>query len=188
MTKFIGRKAEVSLLKDVIRSLEADNEVLRASAGIDFLTGAGNRMAFSTALDIEVSRVQREAQGANRQDFSVVYLDLDGFKAFNDREGHPAGDELLKRFVGVIKENSRGVDQIFRMGGDEFVVLLPGANHIDAYAYVRKIRAKLSREGIPVSAGVCGFEDAKNDKDTMISIADRRMYLDKRSRAAIRTN
>ena len=101
---------------------------LRDLAITDDLTGLYNQRHFHERLSQEARRARRL-----RQKLSLILLDLDGFKAINDRLGHPAGDRILKEFAAAIEISIRKeVDSAFRYGGDEFVVILPPASGSNA--------------------------------------------------------
>jgi diguanylate cyclase (GGDEF)-like protein len=88
----------------------------------DALTDLGNRRAYDERLQIEASRAARYGHP-----LSLVVLDLDGFKAVNDLQGHPSGDEILRRVAAVLR-GTRDADECFRVGGDEFAILLPATS------------------------------------------------------------
>lgn len=96
-------------------------------ARVDALTGLGNRRAFDESVGLEVARALRSGSP-----LSLLVADLDGFKRINDRYGHQPGDEYLRRVAAVLEQTARAGDECFRWGGDEFVVLLPGASRSEA--------------------------------------------------------
>lgn len=106
---------------------------------------------------------------------TVVMCDVDGLKGFNDRSGHAAGDALLRRVADTLHATSRASDVLGRLGGDEFLILLPG-EHRDGSAVARLRRALV---GLPVSLGTADTAEHP-DLDTLRRLADRRMYDDKR--------
>jgi len=122
-------------------------------ARVDELTGLLNRRSLDEMLTSEIGRHSRYG-GV----FSMIILDLDSFKAFNDSYGHLAGDKLLKQIAGIIKEAIRSADQAFRYGGDEFAILLP-QTAIDAASQVaervrEQLVARVKSRDIPITASL----------------------------------
>jgi diguanylate cyclase (GGDEF)-like protein len=140
----------------------------------DPLTGMGNRRAFGQALE--------SADAA-----TVVYLDLDGFKAYNDRLGHWAGDALLERLGTALSACVAGRGQAFRIGGDEFCVLFHDTDGIGDAEVAEVVAALSERAGgidISPSCGVVRIPGDARDPETALRLADERMYADKRARCA----
>ena len=104
----------------VRRSLESERAAMRRWALTDPLTGVANRRGLGERIEYEVTRHSRLSHR-----FTVVMIDLDGFKLVNDRFGHPAGDELLRDVAAALREAVRDQDTVARLGGDEFCVLAP---------------------------------------------------------------
>ena len=122
-------------------------------ARIDELTGLLNRRSLNEVMASEISRHSRYGGG-----FSLIILDLDLFKTYNDSYGHLAGDELLRQIGGIIEKAIRGADQAFRYGGDEFAVLLPNTS-IDAANRVaervcKQVASEVIAGDIPVTASL----------------------------------
>lgn len=112
--------------------------------------------------------------------FSLAFLDLDGLKAINDRQGHEAGDRYLIRFAAALSASLRGGDVVARVGGDEFVLLLPGCAADSAARRVEALRGGAERR---FSFGVTTFQPGDNaDVGALIREADRAMYRDKQTR------
>jgi diguanylate cyclase (GGDEF)-like protein len=135
----------------------------------DALTALGNRRAFEERLAVEVARASRY-----RRPLSLCLLDLDGFKGVNDRLGHPAGDEVL-RGVAKILDQSRVPDNCFRIGGDEFAIVMPETTPAEASIAAARIAAEvrdasLGDGAIGVSFGVAGTTDP--DADGLLAAAD----------------
>ena len=114
---------KMDLLSQHSRKLMDTNVKLSGLANIDKLTQLYNRRFFDTSLMEETSNAEK-----HKKDLSLVLIDLDNFKTYNDNFGHPTGDKLLKEISALIKSNIRNNDMAFRYGGDEFAILLPGCN------------------------------------------------------------
>jgi diguanylate cyclase (GGDEF)-like protein len=110
------------------------SDSVEALARVDQLTGLGNRRAFDETLEIEIARAH--ASGAA---LSIALIDVDGFKELNDRLGHLEGDRCLKLVADGLKRTKRAPDHVFRWGGDEFAVILPGAKGDQAATAVERI-------------------------------------------------
>ncbi|MDP8974806.1 MAG: response regulator [Actinomycetota bacterium] len=143
-------------------------ESLRHQALTDPLTGLLNRRAFDRDLEIEVSRADRY-----RHALSVVAIDLDGLKAVNDKEGHAAGDGRLRLLGRALCASIRSTDRAYRVGGDEFVILLPDTGK----AVVRTIMARAREIGAPsFSWGAASYFEDAADGEQLIEVADQRLY------------
>jgi diguanylate cyclase (GGDEF)-like protein len=163
---------------------------LRFLADHDPLTRLLNRRAFVTRLEGEVARAVRY-----RRTFGLVVADLDGFKQLNDRYGHACGDEALVAFANVLLESLRKPDDAFRIGGDEFAVLLAEATEEDTRQVVARVETlleQLSAGGEPWAANVSASfgsaacpEDA-NDPQTLFRLADEAPYDAKRNGTVLR--
>jgi diguanylate cyclase (GGDEF)-like protein len=122
-------------LNRALTELAAKNEILEKLALTDPLTGLANRRAFEEALGAELARAARHGRPA-----SLVYVDLDHFKAVNDTHGHACGDEVLQGFARVLRRSCRRGDLPARVGGEEFAVLLPGTGRVPATLVAERIR------------------------------------------------
>jgi diguanylate cyclase (GGDEF)-like protein len=145
----------------------------------DPLTGLGNRRAFDEALAEELARARRHGVPVG-----LVMLDVDHFKAFNDRHGHQAGDDALVAVAGVLGEVARAEDRACRVGGEEFAVLLPGADEAAAAAVAERIRASVAEarasEPLTVSLGVAATR-GEQDAAALFALADERLYAAKQA-------
>ena len=166
------------LLAAVRREMKREEVLARQ----DPTTGAPNRRAFFERLTAEVERARRY-QGT----FALGVLDLDNFKSVNDRYGHAAGDELLRRLVAGLQTRLRTVDAVARLGGDEFAVILPETPLEGTRAVFEKLLSdfhlEMERAGWPVtfSAGVAVFESAPASAEEALRYADQLMYTIKRA-------
>jgi diguanylate cyclase (GGDEF)-like protein len=152
---------------------------LRFLADHDPLTRLLNRRAFVERLDGEVSRAVRYDRT-----FGLVLCDLDGFKELNDRYGHLSGDDALQRFGQILQEALRKGDEAFRIGGDEFAVLLAEATEDDARAVVGRVNEHL--EDVRASFGVASCPEHAQDPQTLFRLADDALYEAKRDGSGLR--
>lgn len=159
---------------------------LNRLAELDFLTGAGNRRALERQLAASADWHQPQAQS------SLLLLDLDHFKTVNDRYGHAAGDMVLVRLCELIRERIRASDQLFRYGGEEFIVIAHGASMQAASDLAEDIRSLVEKtvilEGCPltISIGVAAMKEYEAPS-SWLQRADRMLYLAKQSgRNAVR--
>jgi diguanylate cyclase (GGDEF)-like protein len=134
-----------------------------------------NRRSFVTHLDAEVARSRRYTRP-----LALLIFDLDELKTINDTQGHAAGDAALKRVADALRATTRTGDNAFRIGGDEFAVLLPEANRREAEAAARRIAEELQ---LAASFGVAVCEDGC-EAGPLLREADDAMYRMKRRRRA----
>jgi diguanylate cyclase (GGDEF)-like protein len=142
-------------------------------ARTDALTGLPNRRAWDEALGRELAQADRS--GAR---VCVALLDLDRFKEFNDRNGHPAGDGHLKEVASLWRGRLRSADLIARYGGEEFALLLSATHLSQARHVVEELRASVPR-GETVSAGIAQWDPLESSHE-LVARADRAMYEAKR--------
>lgn len=156
---------------------------LEALALTDELTGLPNRRAWNDQLPRELSRARRGGQPV-----TVALVDLDRFKAFNDRFGHDAGDRLLRGVADQARGCLRRTDLMARYGGEEFAVVLPGASLDRAQEVIDRFRRRIPSGGT-YSAGIACW-DGKESPEDLLSRADKALYEAKaRGRAqTIRAN
>lgn len=164
----------ISRLVSIVRSMW-ENE--RRLSRIDHLTELLNSRAFVELIDYEIERFKRGGKA-----FSVAYIDLDEFKAVNDRYGHQRGDELLKLVADLFRSNLRKTDVVARMGGDEFAMFFPASRSEDVKVALPKLMGRF-QEAMKVnhwpttfSMGVVSFEVPPSDADEVILLADKQMY------------
>ncbi len=158
-------------------------ELLRSAAHTDALTRLPNRRAIDEALEREFLRAQRY-----HHPFSVVMLDLNNFKAVNDRFGHQCGDLALQGISKLLQQRTRKTDFVGRYGGDEFLVLLPETGY-EAAEFVIKSACQSARtrlaECLPkdfhieIAYGIATYPDDATDVETLVKIADQRLYEQK---------
>lgn len=167
-----------------MHKLQEELQQLSEVVRIDQLTGVLNRRGMDEAFNTEIARHRR-----NGESLSVALLDIDNFKMLNDQHGHAAGDSALKHLAGVIKRAVRPTDIVTRMGGEEFVVILPNTNLDEAVVTMARLQRSLTKEYflgnnqkllITFSAGVALFK-VEDDVATILLRADQAMYLAKKS-------
>src|SRR5262245_17895658 len=154
-------------------------ERLAHQAYHDALTGLPNRLLFSDRLKQALAQARRKRHGV-----AVFYLDLDQFKRVNDTLGHTTGDRLLQQVAGRLVGSLRLADTVARVGGDEFLVMLPEADADDAVRVVRKVSAALERPfdvggntlHVTASVGISLFPNDGSDPETLLRNADNAMY------------
>jgi diguanylate cyclase (GGDEF)-like protein len=151
----------------------------------DSKTGCFNMAFFTELLDKEIKRAQRYDQNA-----SLMIIDIDNFKAFNDLYGHMYGDGILKEFCGILKESVRSEDVVARFGGDEFLVLMPQTGRVGARFLAERIKSALEQyslkkketegiEEIRFSAGIATLPFDGIDYKGLIQSADTSLYKSK---------
>ena len=169
-----------------VSELRRAEQALEHLADHDPLTDLPNRHRLQRELRYAIAHAARTGEG-----LSVLYLDLDGFKAVNDRSGHAAGDRLLREIAQSLQQGLRQGDLVARVGGDEFVVLLPGCRDgQQAQAVAGGLRARLSPpyvlpDGLfrlDASFGIACYPGDGSDAASLLAHADRAMYVIKRQR------
>jgi diguanylate cyclase (GGDEF)-like protein/putative nucleotidyltransferase with HDIG domain len=172
-------------IENAIRFRQAES-----SATTDYLSSLPNARSLFLQLDSELSRGKR-----GQLPLAVLVLDLDGFKAVNDRFGHLEGNKVLRSVAIGLKSACRDYDYVARMGGDEFVVLLPGVIASDVDAKIKQFRDVVRDVGnqlfngnmLTASIGVAHFPFDGSDAEQLLAEADRRMYKEKRARRSLTT-
>ena len=173
----------VSTIRDMSRH-KARQRALQEVAAVDTLTGADSRWAFLEKLDQEIQRAARGGRAC------LLLIDIDYFKSVNDRYGHAAGDKVLSGFVERLRPGLRGVDSIGRLGGEEFAILLVGADIHHARMICDRLRNMVSATRIPVdngdtiavtfSAGLVEL-DGGTARAELLEAADKALYRAKHS-------
>jgi diguanylate cyclase (GGDEF)-like protein len=161
-------------------TLRRKNEELETLSVTDGLTGLHNRRRLMESLADEVRRSQRL-----KHSFSVLMVDVDHFKKYNDSFGHLAGDGVLARVATLLREATREVDDVARYGGEEFLVMLPETGMTEALEIAERVRARVAAEVFPgrritVSIGVSEFPLYGNTPELVIAAADEALYEAKR--------
>lgn len=160
--------ARVRLLDDEM-SLRTN---LTSMATTDALTGCLNHGAFYERLDVEINRAHRQ-----NQSLSLLMIDIDFFKAFNDTYGHLAGDDALASVGSILMKLSRSFDVVGRIGGDEFAVVLPASSLVDASEIALRMSKALTSSRRPtVSIGYASLDPLEPDAKQLVRDADRSLY------------
>ncbi|MCV6615418.1 MAG: GGDEF domain-containing protein [Cellvibrionaceae bacterium] len=159
--------------------VEQQQQLMKLAAE-DALTGLYNRFRLNEFFNREVALAKRE-----NSELSLLLMDLDRFKKVNDRYGHDVGDQVLMKVAQLIKNNIRQSDYAFRVGGEEFCVILPAANSKEAEIVAENLRQLLAQTvlviadikvSITISIGVCQWRPEQSSFAEIYSLADRCMY------------
>jgi diguanylate cyclase len=173
--ELLGRLLAVLLAQELERQeLQRRFELAELDALTDALTGVGNRRAWDRLLEAEEARCRRYGSVA-----SLVAIDLDELKGVNDRQGHAAGDRLLRRTAQVIDSTRRAADVVARLGGDEFGVLAVECDEPAAKVLADRLRGALEAAGIRASVGHATRQPTGTLAQAW-SVADAEMYVHKR--------
>jgi len=163
-----------------------EGEFYRELSQIDGLTEVYNHRFFHQLLDAEINRSKRYDRPV-----SVLMLDLDNFKEYNDGNGHPAGDMLLKQIAWILTKSCRDCDYVARYGGDEFSVIFPETDEKEAFMIITRLKQVIEethfdkQEILPgnrvtVSMGLASYPDNAKNKKNLIECADKALYAAKK--------
>src|ERR1700738_2079811 len=178
VTDEVARKSELDRYH---QELEEANEQLRKLAVTDVLTGLKNRRAFEERLVMEFSMARRR-----KRELAVLLLDVDNFKQINDRYGHAAGDDVLRKLDELLRTTVRLPDLPARYGGEEFVVLLPESGEEGGLGLSRRIMDKVAaqewnNERMTISIGVAAMNESLVNGLQLVALADEALYAAKRA-------
>jgi diguanylate cyclase (GGDEF)-like protein len=177
------RKTKEAQIIEFSRQLELANKTLTMQAITDDLAGLKNRRSFVDTLELGIYSASRSGRP-----FSLVILDIDGFKNYNDSFGHPAGDELLKDFANLISQETRLTDSVSRIGGEEFALTFPDSDKFSSVMVAERYRKKINdhkwiNKNITASLGLATLIEieVKNLKvkqmaEKMMKEADKALY------------
>lgn len=200
MSKMLGREVSLrvalcdyflninkELENPIIIEIELYEQVEKLSS-LDGLTGLFNRRYFETILESEISRAKRF-----NLDTSVLLMDIDNFKKYNDTYGHLAGDEVLKSVGQIILKSKRMIDVACRYGGEEFILILPKTSKSGAMTVGERLRKRVAalkvsqlarlhlKEPVTISGGIATFPQDANESQELIMKADKALYEAKSS-------
>jgi len=187
LVKLFAGQASIAL-----RNAE-EHQAISARADTDALTGLGNHGAFQRTLADALAGSDGAGPGSRRRrrakpvPVSLLMMDLDRFKTYNDRLGHPAGDALLHAVGTAIYGAARSEDRVYRYGGDEFVLILPGVHASGAASVGERVRQAVARltakdrAPVTITVGVASFPADAADKNDLIAAADTALYFGKQS-------
>lgn len=187
---------DITAVKENEAKIQEYIKQIELMATTDGLTGLTNVRQFKKLLEVEHARALRY-----RSKYAIIFFDIDHFKKYNDQNGHPAGDALLKEFALLLKSCVRATDQPARYGGEEFVILCPETDAKDAGALAERIREKilarkfLYGEKQPLgfvssSIGVSAFPQDGADPAAVLKVSDQLLYQAKhagRNRVVVST-
>jgi len=174
-------------ITEYINELELLNRKLEALSTTDEMTKLANYRHFRSQLQLEHARAHRYA-GV----YAIIFFDVDNFKHYNDRNGHPAGDELLRELGGLIKNSCRDTDLPARYGGEEFVILCPAVEWENAMVLAERVRKAVETRNFPfgehqplgklsVSVGVASYPHDGATAEEIMNSADKSLYHSKES-------
>ncbi len=181
--QFIVR--DISAIKHAEREMKEMNEALLKLSTTDEMTGLRNYRYFKEVL----ATVHHQAENF-KHEYGIIFIDVDHFKKFNDRNGHPAGDEVLRTVAKILKDTARSQDLAARYGGEEFVVLCRNSNEADTLIQAEVIRSRIQDTVFPfgefqplgrvtASVGVSSFPASGHTPHEVVSNADLALYVSK---------
>jgi diguanylate cyclase (GGDEF)-like protein len=169
----------IQIVDEQKRELERANRELSELAMRDGLTGLINHRTFHERLADEFTRAERQMSTT-----SLLMIDVDHFKQYNDSYGHPAGDALLRRLAALLSDSARSCDVVARYGGEEFAILLPVTDTSGALDLAERLRKRVEGENwqsavITVSIGVAASGYGRYRAADLLCWADRALYQSK---------
>ena len=189
---FISKPVNPAVVRARVKThltLKLQSDLMRRLVFMDGLTSVYNRRYFDKQLAMEMARALR-----NQSPLSLIMLDVDFFKRFNDHYGHQAGDDCLRQIAATLKASlRRPADVVARYGGEEFACILPETDFNDAMALARELEQQVRNQGIAhvysetapvvtISLGVAGrYASAPGDADALLAAADAQLYKAKKA-------
>ncbi len=185
----LSREIVTTISRTLSKSIKniREHTDLQRMATVDGLTNVFNRRFFTELISREFDRARRY-----ESDLSVIMLDIDYFKPYNDTNGHLAGDKALTQVGSILKKNVRGTDVVARYGGEEFVVVLPETKIENGEIVAEKIREAIEKAhfrnqaaqpngNVTVSLGLASFEPSLESANELVNQADQALYIAKKS-------
>jgi two-component system cell cycle response regulator len=167
--KILAQSMELQKLNEELKALY---EEAKSSSLHDPLTGLANRRSLQIQLEKSFESAKRYGHP-----LSVIMLDIDHFKKYNDTHGHVEGDRMLVKIAHVLLEAVRMADHVFRYGGEEFLIMLPQTELTNACLMAERVRKAVeSGAEVTISLGVYSYHESLHDKDVMIQMADNALY------------
>ncbi len=164
----------IQQMQEMMGELAASYEEVWNLAITDEQTGLANRRLFEQRLQEEIQRAERYNRG-----LTLVMLDIDDFKRYNDTHGHLAGDRMLAQIASVLKENVRAIDLAARYGGEEFTLILPETDQNGAFIIMERVRQLVESSpavDVTVSAGIATYPRDGVTREELILSADKALY------------
>lgn len=177
----LDQEKYVELLQEYQRDIEKVRVHLESQSVTDVLTGVRNRRSFDLTIEEEFMRAQ-----ARHTTLSLLMIDIDRFKSFNDDFGHPAGDEVIRSVAHLLQSEMRVSDSLFRYGGEEFAVVLPETTSKGAFVLAERFRRAVQRtpwpkRAITISIGVAATETNTVSPRDLLQSADQALYSAKQT-------
>ena len=177
----LDQKQVMDQLRESNRKMEREKSDLEAKARTDPLTGVNNRRAFDFKLAEEFSRAQR-----THESLSILMLDVDNFKDYNDSFGHPAGDDALRKIARLLKKEMRLYDFLARYGGEEFALILPNTSLQGALVMGERFRRTIELSSwlfrsVTITIGAATRDKRMVKADELVAGADRALYQAKQA-------
>jgi len=169
LEEYLKRKSP-DQLASILRNLIKKVRKLEEESLVDPLTHAYNRRKFRQDIQAELKRAKR-----NRDNLSLLMIDIDKFKQYNDTYGHQAGDNLLKQLTESARQVIRNYDTIYRYGGEEFAILVPETRTQEAFQIGERLRERAETLGVTISMGISDSQDSENITD-LVEHADKALY------------
>ncbi len=183
-TRHGRRTLMTTVVFDITRYKQAENK-LEMLAKTDMLTGLNNRRAGLEILEAAYLSCRKQ-----HRPITVCFADIDGLKRVNDTYGHGVGDNMIRAVAMILKKQLDGTGEVCRLGGDEFLLILPGIQKTQAMLLASRIKQAVSRTFVSEAQSISmsfGFKEAEFDPNetvyTLINVADSDMYREKRSKA-----